>query len=284
MIDLHVHTVNSDGEKTPKEIIDMAIEKNIEVIAITDHDTIDGIEEAIKDSEDKNIKVIPGIEISVDVEKGQLHMLGLNIDYKNKKLIETLNLLKEARDSRNDKFINILNEMGFEVTLEELKEISNGKIISKPHFAKLFIKKGYIKEKSEMFDKYFNQEPLKNIKKELISAKDAIKLIREANGIPVLAHPQTLKLEKNDLINKIKELKGYGLLGIECYHSNQTNEQMTLFREIAEKEGLLITKGSDYHGPIVKPDISIGTGINNNIVNEYEEYIVKALLKKTMEV
>ena len=230
MIDLHVHTVNSDGEKTPKEIIDMAIEKNIEVIAITDHDTIDGIEEAIKYSEDKNIKVIPGIEISVDVEKGQLHMLGLNIDYKNKKLIETLNLLKEARDSRNDKFINILNEMGFEVTLEELKEISNGKIISKPHFAKLFIKKGYIKEKSEMFDKYFNQEPLKNIKKELISAKDAIKLIREANGIPVLAHPQTLKLEKNDLINKIKELKGYGLLGIECYHSNLTNEQMTLFR------------------------------------------------------
>ena len=278
MIDLHVHTIYSDGEKTPKEIIDMAIEKNIDVIAITDHDTIDGIEEALNYSKNKSIKVIPGIEISVDVEKGQLHMLGLNIDYKSKKLITKLNELKIARDKRNDKFIDILNNMGFEVTLEELKEISGGKIISKPHFAKLFIKKGYIKEKSEMFDNYFNQEPLKSIKKEFISAKEAIELIKNANGIPVLAHPQSLKLEEDELINKIKELKEFGLLGLECYHSNQTSEQMKLFKTIAETRGLLITKGSDYHGPIVKPDISIGTGINNNIVNDYEKEIIKNLI------
>ena len=280
MIDLHIHTIESDGEMTPKKIIDMAIEKKIKAIAITDHDTIDGIELATEYSKGKDIKVISGIEIDTETQKGELHILGLNIDYNNNKLKKRLDELKVKRNLRNDKFIYELNKMGFDITLEDLKQVSNGKIISKPHFAKVFLKKGYIKEKKEMFDKYFNQSPLRNYKKELMTTKEAIELINIANGIAILAHPQSLKLDDNELIEKVRELKSYGLEGIECYHSNQTREQMNSYRKIAENEGLLITKGSDYHGSIVKPDIELGTGISNNIVNEYEDEILFELLKR----
>jgi len=144
LIDLHTHTIYSDGSKHPKDLIDLAISKKIKALAITDHDTIDSIERAVNYAQDKDIMLIPGIEFEAHVQKGQMHILGLFIDYKNKQLIEKLNFIKQARDIRNEKFIEEFNKLGFEITLEELKRVSNGKIIGKPHFAKVFLKKGYI--------------------------------------------------------------------------------------------------------------------------------------------
>lgn len=279
MIDLHCHTKASDGEKTPTELIDFAINKNLKAIAITDHDTIDGLEEAIEYAKDKEIIVIPGIEVEVTTKKGQMHILGLFIDYNNKKFKKELLNIKQARENRNNKIIEELNNMGFEVTLEELKQVSGGKTIGKPHFAIVFLNKNYIQTKEEMFDNYFNKPPLSNLKKASYTAQEIINMIKKSNGIAILAHPQSLKLEDKELIEKIKELKIYGLDGMECYHSEQTKEEMIKFKKIAKDLNLIITKGTDYHGPIIKPKIELGTGINKNLILDNEEIILENVLK-----
>lgn len=284
MIDLHAHTIASDGEKTPTELIDMALEEKLEAIAITDHDTVDGIKEAYEYSKNKDILFVPGIELEANVEKGQMHILGLFIDFENPELNEILSKIKEARNRRNDFFIIEFNKMGFEITIDELKEVSGGKIIGKPHFAKIFLRKNYIQTKAEMFDNYFNKPPLNTVKKASFSPEVIIKAIKNANGIVILAHPQSLKLDDQDLVEKIKELKTYGLDGLECYHSNQTPEQMARFKEIAKNLNLVISKGSDYHGPITKPDVELAYGKNGNIVSDEESEIIQKLLdyKKTL--
>lgn len=279
MIDLHTHTKASDGEFTPKELIDLAISKHMTAIAITDHDTVDGLEEAEEYAKDKDITLIPGIELEAKVEKGQMHILGLFIDYNNKEFKEKLNAIREYRNSRNDKFIEEFNKIGFEISLEELIKESNGKTIGKPHFARIFLKKGYVKNKDEMFDKYFNKEPFNKLKKSFYSPKEVITMIKKVNGIAILAHPQSLKLEDDELIAKIEELKLYGLDGMECYHTKQTEEEMIKFHNIAKEYNLLITKGSDFHGPIIKPDTELGTGKNNNIVIKDENKTLDNILE-----
>lgn len=284
MIDLHAHTTASDGEKTPTELIDMALDKNLAAVAITDHDTVDGIKEAYEYSKNKDILFVPGIELEANVEKGQMHILGLFIDFENEELNNILAKIKEGRNKRNAFFIEEFNKMGFEITLDELKEVSGGKIIGKPHFAKIFLRKNYIQTKAEIFDNYFNKPPLNSVGKASFSPEILIKAIKNANGIAILAHPQSLKLEDDELVEKIKELKTYGLDGLECYHSNQTPEQMARFKEIAKELNLVISKGSDYHGPITKPEVELVIGKKGNIVSDEEDIILQKLLdyKKTL--
>ena len=279
MIDLHAHTTFSDGEYTPEELIDIAIKNNITALAITDHDTVDGVKSALKYAENKNILIVPGIEFDTNYEAGQMHILGLFLDYKNKNLNEKLDFVREEREIRNKKFIKIFNDMGFSITEEELKAITPGRVIGKPHFARVFINKGYIKNKDEMFDDYFNKLPELKIRKVTYDPKTVISLIKESSGLAILAHPQSLKLGNDELYEKLKELKSYGLDGMECYHSRQTLEQMKDFRKMADELNLLVSKGSDYHGPIVKPGIELGRGIENNIVNNEEDYIIEKLVK-----
>lgn len=278
MIDLHTHTRESDGEKSPEELIDLAISKNMKAIAITDHDTAEGIEAATNYAKDKKIIFIPGIELDAKVPKGQMHILGLCINPNQEEFSQKLASIKKEREDRNSRFISEFNKMGFEITLEELQEISSSKVIGKPHFAKVFLKKGYIQTNNEMYDKYFKQPPFCKIKKSTLSSEEIIKLIKKAGGIAVLAHPQSLKLTDSELVEKIAELKSYGLDGLECYHSDQTPEQMRKFKEIAEQFNLLITKGSDYHGPHTKSEIQIGTGKNGNIVSDEDRDIIEKLL------
>ncbi len=209
-----------------------------------------------------------------------MHILGFNIDYNNINLQQNLKYLINKRNIRNKEFIEYFKSIGFNVSLEELQKISGGSVISKPHFAKLFLQKGYISDKKTIFSDYFNCKPLCEVEEFIYEPEEIIKMIKEANGIAVLAHPQKLKLNDTDLENKIIELLSYGLEGLECYHSDQTLEEMKKLRIIADKYKLLVTKGSDYHGPIVKPLIHLGTGINNNITNDEENVILKKVLNK----
>lgn len=279
MIDLHTHTTASDGEKSPEELIDLALSKNLSAIAITDHDTISGLKPAFEYSKNKNIIFVPGMELEADVDKGQMHILGLFIDFENKELNNVLDRIKQGRIHRNNLFIQEFNKMGFELTLEDLQKVSGGKIIGKPHFAKVFLQKNYIKTKNEIFDNYFNKPPLSDIKKTRYSPEFLIKLIKKANGIAVLAHPQSLKLDDKELEIKLTELISYGLDGLECYHSKQTPEQMHTFKALAKKLNLLVTKGSDYHGPITKPEVELAFGKNGNIVSDNEAELLEKLLK-----
>ncbi len=280
MIDLHVHSIGSDGEKTPEELIDESIEKGITTLAITDHDTIEVLEKGLEYSRNKKINFIPGVEINAKNRSGQMHILGLGLKTDLSILREKLNVLKESRDNRNLKFIEKLNELGFEISLEELQEISGSDITGKPHFAKVFLNKGYINDEKEMFSKYFDTEEFKKIKNFSYQPEEVIEMILKTGGIPVLAHPQTLKLSDSELENKIIELMQFGLQGIECFHSEQTREEMQKYCELAEKYNLILTKGSDYHGQIIKPQIELGTGINGNIVNDREAEIEKNILEK----
>lgn len=278
MIDLHTHTTSSDGEKTAEELINLALELNIKALAITDHDTIDGLPSATEYSKDKNIFFIPGIELEAKVDNGQMHILGLFINYNDKNFISKLNNIKDSRKQRNLKFIAEFQKLGFEISIDELKQVSGGKTIGKPHFAKVFLNKNYIKNKNEIFDNYFNKPPFNELDKNIYTAKEIITIIKEAGGIAILAHPQSLKLSIDDLSKTLIELKTYGLDGIECFHSNQLPSEMIAFKNLANSLNLIITKGSDYHGPNVKSNINLGTGINNNIISDDEDNILETLM------
>ena len=277
IIDLHSHTTASDGEYSPKDLIDRAIQKNIEILAITDHDTIDSLNEAIEYAKNKKIEIIPGIEFSAEVNIGKMHILGLYIDYKRSEFIEITEKLKKTRNDRNNEFIKIFNKLGYDMQIDDVKKYATGEIIAKPHFAQVLLEKGYIQDIDEAYDNLFNVSPLNTIKRITLSPKEAIKAIKRANGIAILAHPKTLKLNNQKLENKIQELISYGLDGIECYHSSHTFDEMQKYKNIATKYNLLISKGSDYHGPVVTPEIELGAGKNNNILNQEDIQIYEKL-------
>ena len=280
IVDLHSHTTASDGEFKPKELIDKAIQKEISVLAITDHDTIDSLDEAIDYAKNKEIEIVPGIEFSAKVDIGKMHILGLYIDYTKPEFKKITDNLKKDRNDRNNKFIKMFNELGYDISIDDVKKYAIGEIIAKPHFAQVLLEKGYIKDIEEAYDNLFNVPPLNTIKRMTLSQKETIEAIKKANGIAILAHPKTLKLSHDDLENKIKELISYGLDGIECYHSTHTFDEIEEYKDIAKKYDLLISKGSDYHGPNVTPEVELGRGKNNNILNQEETEIYKALRNK----
>lgn len=270
MIDLHIHTTASDGEYKPSEVVNMAKKRGVETIAVTDHDTVEGVEEAIKEGKKVGIRVIPGIEFSSkDSEARKVHILGYNIDYKNSEFISIYREYVDDRNRRNNEFIKKFNELGINITLEDVKKYAQSENIRKPEFAKALLEKGYIMDEEEAYTRYLNQEPFKSIKRQKseMPPKKVIETIKRYGGIAVLAHPYSMELEGEKLENKILEFKEYGLEGLECFHSRQTLEEMELYEKIANKYDLIITVGSDFHGPNVHPGIEIGTGKNNNIVN-----------------
>lgn len=270
MIDLHIHTTISDGELSPSEIVNIAKQRGVETIAITDHDTTEGVNEAYKEGQRLGVRVIPGIEFSSkDKYVKKIHILGYNIDYKNPELIAIYKEYIEDRIKRNNEFINKFNALGINITLQDVRKYVKNDNIRKPEFAKALLEKGYIKEEEEAYIRYLNQEPFKSIKRQKaeMSPREVISIIKKYGGIAVLAHPYTLELEEKDLEKKILEYKDYGLDGLECFHSRQTLEQMELYEKLAYKYDLIITIGSDFHGPNIHPEIEIGTGKNNNIVN-----------------
>ncbi len=284
MIDLHTHTTASDGDYSPEKIIDIAISKGISTLAITDHDNINGVERAYDYAKGKNITFIPGIEVSARVPRGEMHILGLFIDFRDKEFQDYLNYLQARRVERNERYVKLFNELGYHITIEDIKEISGGKIIAKPHFAKWLVNNGYFKDIDDAFDNCLNVPPISSIKKETYAPDDIIKHIRKNGGLAILAHPQSLKLSFSDLAKELKVLKSYGLDGMECYHSNQTPEEMYEFRKIAEELDLLISKGSDFHGPKIKSDIELGSGINGNIIiDENEEKQILEKMYKTLK-
>lgn len=267
LIDMHMHTNYSDGELSPDELINLAIENGIETMAITDHDTIEGIKTVDK-SKYPDIEIINGIELSAKVEKGRMHILGYDIDLENKNLNKKMTELKDnSIDSLLSTMEQIKRDYGIRFNYEDIKEMINAHHnLNRVDLAKLCIKYGYADTVQDAFDKY------------LIAARDKIRqtitglqypecieLILNSGGIPVLAHPKSLELSKKELLILLKDMINCGLKGIEVYHSSHSKEEMNLYLEIAKEYNLLISGGSDYHGKTAKPDIEIGTGKNNNL-------------------
>ena len=263
-IDLHIHTLYSDGDKTPKQIIQMAKEIGLTTISITDHNIISGIQ-TLTEKDLEGIEFIPGVELSAKTDKARMHILGYGIDVNNKELNQKLD---DRVDIKNillycrylEKIFNIYFSQNDINTL-----ISTTGNIGRPELAKLLIKYGYAKDIDEAFDKYLNPvvEECRDLKAGY-TKEECIKMILEAGGIPVLAHPISLKLEEKELIEELKYLKSIGLKGIETKHIHHTKEYTNMLEKIADDLGLLKTGGTDYHGEI-KPNVKLGSGVNNNV-------------------
>jgi len=256
-VDYHIHTTASDGEATPTQIVKQAKELDYDIIAITDHDNTDGIAEATIAAEAVGIKLIPGIEIAVVTEEGNgLHMLGYNIDVENEEMKEFLANMVQRRRERNEQLFKALQEMGYDISIDDIK-VGKNHFIGKPLIARALVDKGYIKDKKQAFGKeILGSAKCRAVKKVKPLAKDAIKVITDAGGTPVLAHPiQTRGIGRpgsdqfySNIDRIIGRLKRQGLKGLECFHPDQNFEQSMKFVEMAEKYHLHITRGSDFHG------------------------------------
>lgn len=265
MIDLHSHSTHSDGTKTPSELLNLAKNSNITIYAITDHDDIEGSKQLVATPHD-GITVYSGVELNAKVDKGQMHILGYNIDLSNKELNDKLKELKENSKHNIMLYVNQLKEdYNIELPKEDIDKILNREgNIGRPLLALLLIKYGYVESVSEAFDKYLGDEKVRQHKM-WITKEECIKLINNAGGVAVLAHPFTLKLTNEELKEELKYLISIGLKGIEIIHSKSTEEQREYYKELAKDFNLITTGGTDYHGPEVKPNIELGTGIKNNV-------------------
>ncbi len=261
MVDLHTHSTASDGTYSPKELIYLAKKVGLKALALTDHDTIDGLPEAYQTAKEEGISFLCGVEISVKFEgPGHFHLLGYFLE-PPEELKEVLDKLKAARAERNKKMVGKLKELGIDISLEELQSIAEGEV-GRPHFAYLLVKKGYVKSVEEAFERYLKKGAPAYYPKALLTEEEAINAIKKAKGIPVLAHPITLKLSDEALKSYLIRLKELGLMGVEVYYSEHTREYTKFLEGLTSELSLIKTGGSDFHGKN-KPDIKLGLGFGN---------------------
>jgi predicted metal-dependent phosphoesterase TrpH len=265
-LDLHLHTTYSDGSFTPSEVVAFAHSANVTALAITDHDTVDGIPEAMEAGQRLGIEIVPGIELSSRWKESEMHILGYFLNRQDPTLHAHLTRFQEARHRRNPRIIERLNELGLEVTYDEVKALAKNESIGRPHIARVLMNKRYVTSAKEAFDRYLADGASAYVPRDLPTPQEAIAIIRAAGGVPVLAHPSWL--DRSDGIYKIcEELKAHGLAGVEVHYSTHRPEQTAQYLEAARRLELLITGGSDFHGA-TKPDIEVGRGRGTLFVPE----------------
>lgn len=254
--DLHTHSTASDGQYTPSQLVRLARDRGIEVLALTDHDTLDGLDEACQAGEDLGLKVLRGVELGAK-EYRNLHILGYGFSRDAPALQKLCAQMKEGRDQRKYRIIDFLREKGLELTLEEVEEIAGGDIIARPHFAQAMVRRGYVASSPEAFDRYLDTSEYAKIERQKPDARTCVETIHSAGGQVSLAHPYQVKLPDNELEALVHTLAGYGLDAIECYYPRHTPEQQAFYLHLADKYHLHITGGSDFHGERIKSDISL---------------------------
>ncbi|MBP5264789.1 MAG: PHP domain-containing protein [Lachnospiraceae bacterium] len=267
MIDLHVHSTRSDGTYTPTELVEYAIEKGLTAFALTDHDTTDGLDEAISyanalraEGKADVPEVIPGIELSTNIEDTEVHVAGLFIDKENPEFRSYLKEFVASRNLRNVKMCAKLTEIGIPITAEELESAFPNCILTRAHFASWLREHGYVSSNKEAFDRYLGKRCPCYVPREKITPQKAIALILTAGGIPVLAHPILYRLSDARLEALVATLKEAGLMGIEAIYSTYEPSEERQIRRLAKKYDLLLSGGSDFHGTN-KPRIDLGVGL-----------------------
>lgn len=256
--DLHIHTTASDGQYSPSEMVRKARGSGIECMAITDHDTVEGVAEAFQTGKTLGVRVIRGVELSAKDDKN-LHILGYNFSPEAAELKELCLTMKNSRDKRKYRIIDYLKALGVEIPLEEVEQIAGGDIIGRPHFAQVMVKHGYVSDTREAFDKYLDAGDFQRIERIKFSAEKCIGIIRRSGGRAVLAHPWQLLYTDEKLDALVSRLADCGLEGIECFYPRHTKEQQQFYLSLTKKYGLHVTGGSDFHGERVKPDVQLAT-------------------------
>ena len=261
IIDLHTHSNCSDGSMTPRELMLHAKEKGISAIALTDHDTVTGIEEAQKYAHELGVEFIPGVEISTE-SVSQVHILGLYIDIHAPSLLELFKKQQEERIISNQKYLSLLAENGFPITEEEVKKIAPHGGVGRAHYAKIMMEHGWVDSVADAFDKYLGVGMSCYVKRMVIPPEEAIDRIHQAGGLAFFAHPYQTKLDLEGIYDLTRQLKAAGLDGIEGYYSEYTPEMHETFMNMANDLDLLVSGGSDYHAEM-KPHLEIGVGRGN---------------------
>nr|MCR5656366.1 PHP domain-containing protein [Butyrivibrio sp.] len=266
-IDLHTHSTASDGTLTPSELIDHAAKVGLSAIAVTDHDTVSGLQEAIDHGKKAHpeLEVVPGIEYSAVRNDKDVHIVGLYIDYTNPVYQQELDVFMQSRITRNIRMCEKLSAAGMPITYEELTEAYPGIVITRAHISRMLHAKGYVKSIKEAFDRYIGNRCPYYIPRAGLSPETAIAHILKYGGVPILAHPVLYGLGKDALDNLVKSLKDVGLVGIEALYGTYTNQDERDIKRLAEKYDLLISGGSDFHGAN-KPDIELGKGTGHMVV------------------
>lgn len=267
LIDLHVHSDKSDGSYSPSDLVSYAIKQGVTAFALTDHDTVDGIDEAMNAAKGSPVKVIPGIELSTEYEGKDIHIVGLFIDKDEPAFRNKIQEFVDSRDLRNRKMCQKLTDAGMPITYEELIEEFPGSVITRAHYAQLLLKKGYTKSLKEAFERYIGDRCPYFIPREKITPEDGVKLILSAKGIPVLAHPLLYGMGEERLNKLIDSLTASGLQAMEAVYCTHTPSDERKMRALAAQKGLLISGGSDFHGK-AKPGLELGSGYGKLYVSQ----------------
>ncbi|MCS6771534.1 MAG: PHP domain-containing protein [Kiritimatiellae bacterium] len=243
-----MHSTFSDGSKTPEELVARGSALGLRGMALTDHDTVSGVERFLNAARAAGIPAVSGVEVSAQLDGGSVHVLGYGIDPTSPALREALGWIREGRSERNREIIHKLNRLGFRITEEEVAAAAGGEVVGRPHIAGVLVRKGIVHSKREAFDRFLGRGRPAFAERRRLDPVSTIRLIRESGGVAVIAHPYALKMNRRDLAELLRELHKAGLTGIEVYYPEHSPETVRAYRSLAAEIGLLVTGGSDYHG------------------------------------
>lgn len=258
-IDLHTHSTASDGSLTPTELVGLARRSGLQAIALTDHDTVNGLPEALAAGEEQGIEVVPGCELSVSAPKGFIHIVGLFLPEKPVKLMEGMQYLRDRRADRNERIAAKLAELGVDVTYERILEIAGDGTVGRPHIARAIVEAGAASDVQNAFDVYLGERGRAYLPKDKFTPEKALALLKAEGATTILAHPYTMQLDGDEEAEAIAGLMDMGLDGIECHYTEHTRTMTEKYLALAERMDLLVSGGSDFHGS-AKPDIALGRG------------------------
>jgi 3',5'-nucleoside bisphosphate phosphatase len=267
-VDLHTHSTASDGSESPSALVDLAVGLGLRVLALTDHDTLEGIEEARDSADRSGIELIAGTEISLDY-LGGMHLVVLWLEPGPGPLQDRLGGLQNGRVGRNAAIVEALTDLGMPVTLEEVIEQSGGGSVGRPHIAAVMMQKGYVESVAEAFDLWLGTGRPAYAARPRLSPEEAIGLARDSGGVPVLAHPHTLGINRSaEMADMLVRLRSAGLVGLEAMYAAYHRHEREGYADLARRFGLVASGGSDYHGSY-KPGLALGTGYGDLVVPDH---------------
>ena len=272
MIDLHVHTTASDGQYSPSQIIQKAADKKIKVIAITDHDTTAGLDEAVLAGKNHGVQVVRGIELNISFPNGEFHLLGLGLNQVSASLAAIVEEVIKNRNERNEQIIKKINDDGVQITLGQLKTDYPNTIIGRPHFAAELVKLGIVKNRQQAFDQYLAKGRKWYCPRVCTNLDEAIIAIKDSGGIPVIAHPMSLYLSWGRLPDMLKDCYEKGVIGIEAFHPGARVTECLRLEELGRKIGFIVTAGSDFHGEKIRSDRRLGHTCGNKKIDDKYYY------------
>ncbi|ABM29321.1 PHP domain-containing protein [Nitratidesulfovibrio vulgaris] len=258
-IDLHTHTTASDGSDSPADLVRKATEAGLAAVAVTDHDTVAGLDEAVAMGHETGIEVVRGCELGVRSEYGEIHILGLWLPEKPETLLDAMKELRRHRNERNERIVDNLRTLGMDITYEEVRALSGGVSVGRPHIALALLRHGYIRTPQEAFDRFIGPGAPAYAPKKVFSPAEGVRLLASCGATVAIAHPMLLRCPEEWLDDTVADLKAAGLDAIEAYHSEHSHKDERRCVDIADRHGLVLTGGSDYHGK-AKPAISLGRG------------------------